>query len=323
MPSLHRPAALALPIVLAACLDAPTTSQTRAACCAGVVVPNDLTVGEQWHWQVPAAADFPASAWILSFEFAGPGTISLTPGTNLIAQPDDLGDAYWTKAGGGVTADSVLAPTTFRAADRFVEDSSTGMHGIELATNLRIAAGTIHACRVDIHRVPGGADRYVRLAFGDPDDAPYVIVDPATGELVRAENYGRGQLLRYEIMPLANGWYRLMLTVQPPTTDIIEDIGIYLADATRPPFDYVADFPYAGDGTSGILLENVWVEAGLSEPSGWRIGAAATGGWDVTVSKATTAGYAIGRYRWAAFVTEAATGRRHSLATGWVELRRN
>lgn len=98
--------------------------------------------------------------------------------------------------------------------------------------------------------------------------------------------------------------YQVPTTHMPPALNV----GDYWtwrvpAHGDYPASTWTLSFGFAGPDTVDVS-------------SGWTVTAEAAGSWLVTVTKAQSAKYRSGRYRWRAYVTSGS--ERYELAAGWV-----
>lgn len=161
--------------------------------------------------------------------------------TNLLTYSEQFDNAAWGKENITVTANSVVAPDGTPTADKFFENTSTGVHRFKRWT--KISANTTYTASV---YAKAAERRYFGLKPGVLGTTEPVF-DLLTGTVVE----GNGT-----IVGVGNGWYKCSLTFSSgaETTHVafwtILNIPKFLAES------------YTGDGHSGIYLWGAQLEAG-------------------------------------------------------------
>ncbi len=168
--------------------------------------------------------------WLLQSQAFNTGTWSL----NQITAVDNTTD---TKAPDGTQTATKLVPSV----------TSTNLH--EPTQPITITSGEFVA--LSVHARAGAYSGLVfRFADGGSTHEIQMVVDLTTGAIL-STNASAGATVNAKVVPLANGWYRLLLwgiiaggvTSATPFLQVY-DTGAHANSATA----------YAGDGTSGIYV---------------------------------------------------------------------
>jgi hypothetical protein len=114
----------------------------------------------------------------------------------------------WSAAGGTISRNAAVSPYNTNTADIFVEDSSTGVHGITKIVTITPDANVSMSVNVK-----GGAGyrQYFALRIEDSSDATPMyteVFDQNSGGYVGTGSVlGTGVLVSRTITPLVNGWF--------------------------------------------------------------------------------------------------------------------
>jgi hypothetical protein len=162
------------------------------------------------------------------------GLVELVP-YNLLTWSEDFSNADWTKSNVTISANALTAPNGTLTADKLVEDSSNGLHYIN------IPAST----------TPSGTNTLSVYAKANGRDWVWLyLFDSVAGSLFAYFNVANGTLgtiqsgLTANIESVGNGWYRCSIT---RTQSNLGNGGYGLTNANN-----VSS--YTGDGTSGSYL---------------------------------------------------------------------
>ena len=162
--------------------------------------------------------------------------------TNLLPYSEYIGASDWLKANTTTQDNVVLSPEGFTNAARIIESAVSGSHQIYDG----FSATSGQAYTLSFFAKKNGRDIGVGMAsgiFGSNStyfDLTNGAVVSTTSEDAGIEDYG-------------NGWYRCYVT--------------NTANSSGSPFVYIllsnnANFNYTGDGTSGVYIYGIQVEAG-------------------------------------------------------------
>ena len=167
------------------------------------------------------------------------------PRRNLLLNPTQFDDAYWTKTNATVTANATTAPDGTLTADKLVENTATSEH----STNRTIAVTT----GFNTFSIYAKAAERTRLMIATvPVDA---VFDLSNGTVVS----GAGA----SITNVGNGWYRCSLAVNIATSPTQFYYRLVSSGTT---------FNYTGDGTSGIFIWGAQLEVGSTATAFQNIG---------------------------------------------------
>ncbi len=175
--------------------------------------------------------------------------------TNGLTYAEEFDNAAWTKSLMSYTANVATAPDGTTTADKFVEDTSTGIHR---STNpsFSATAGTTYTGSIFLK----AAERSLvslQLTSGvawPGGSNPVMGVDLATCTISSTTN-----ILNSKAQNVGNGWCRFSLT-QTISSSSSTGINIILRSST-------GATNYTGDGTSGVFVWGAQFEAGTSATS--------------------------------------------------------
>lgn len=175
--------------------------------------------------------------------------------TNVCLQSQTFGTT-WATAAASVTADQTAAPDGTMTADLITEDGTTAAHGVN--QTISVASNVPYALSV-YYKASGRT--WLRLFMDDGGGANlnqcYYNCTGASGTLGTASNGGTGANAAGIIIPLANSWYRCILTGQPATAStgsVRFLIRVTTGDATS---------SHAGNSSASGYVWGAQLEAGL------------------------------------------------------------
>lgn len=129
--------------------------------------------------------------------------------SNLVSYSEQFDNAYWTKTGISITADSVIAPDGTLTADTYTSNLLAATNARYYYQTVGMATGSSSARRISIY-LKQGTHRYVRIASQYPATS-YVDVDIRAGTILRSGSTNISQ----SITMVGNGWYRVVFTHTP------------------------------------------------------------------------------------------------------------
>lgn len=162
--------------------------------------------------------------------------------TNLLTYSEQFDNAAWTKVNATITADASSSPTGFVTAEKLVENTSSGVHGIQ--QNFAVEASSSYC--ISVFAKDGGAGRMLRVAVSGVSN--WTEGFEARFNLTSGTVYGSSANAKASIMSIGGGWYLcsvIMTTVASPPGG---------AGATIQMTDGSGAFSYTGDGTSGLFI---------------------------------------------------------------------
>jgi hypothetical protein len=170
--------------------------------------------------------------------------------TNLLLRSEEFDNASWSKFGGGVTANTIVAPDGTLTGDKFVEDTTTASHTV-ISASVSITSGTVYTASCYLKM---GERRYAQLAgsFNAFGTALWATFDLQLGTV---GSVGSGTTAT--ITSVGNGWYRCVVSAAATSTIFGNFVVVNLSTnaTTRLP-------SYTGDGTSGIFIWGAQFEVG-------------------------------------------------------------
>jgi hypothetical protein len=187
--------------------------------------------------------------------------------TNVVTYSEQFNNAAWIKLNGTVTANTAVSPDGYTNADKFVPNTTLGVH--VLRSNLFNQSATAsHSWFVK-------ADGYSKIAVRESElVGNYASFNLSTGALISTNQTG-------SIISYGNGWYRC--TLVDTTTGVNAQASIIVL-----PDSYTNGDPlinWSGDGTKGVLAYGCQVELGAYATSYIpTLGAAVTRGADASTT---------------------------------------
>lgn len=143
--------------------------------------------------------------------------------TNLCIRSEEFDDAAWTKSGVTVTANAIIAPDGTQTADLLTSAGSVASENVTRAVTFTgngtkcmavyLKAGTAALTALNIRDTTASVDRHL------------VTVTWAAGVPTIATSLGAG--IRYPVEALANGWYRILASVDDIVATNTNSIVIY------------------------------------------------------------------------------------------------
>lgn len=192
-----------------------------------------------------ASGVFTGSAWTVIVALGLPVEEQRTNG---LLRSDDLSSGSWAKTGATIAANVATAPDGTMTADKIVEDSSTGQHGVAQTTGSPATTYSTSFWAKAAERswlffqpvnTSSGVTAYVNLATG--------AIGNTTGIVTASTK-------RYP-----TGWWRIQMIYATLGSSICT-----VRAATRN-----GAVSYAGDGSSGIYVWGLQAEIGWSAPSSY------------------------------------------------------
>jgi hypothetical protein len=164
--------------------------------------------------------------------------------SSLVLFSEQMDNASWIKLNGAVTANTAVSPDGYTNADKFVPNTTSGVHA--LRSNLFNQSATAsHSWFVK-------ADGYSKIAVRESElVGNYASFNLSTGALISTNTTG-------SIVNYGNGWYRC--TLVDTTTGANAQTSIVVL-----PDSYTTGDPlvnWSGDGTKGVLAYGAMVELG-------------------------------------------------------------
>lgn len=177
--------------------------------------------------------------------------------TNICLWSQNAFSTNWVNSGLTSVDGVASAPDGTATATTMTESTATAARNVGLAANLAVTANVRYTFSAFVK--PGsGANRFVQFSFAaTPFPGLTVLnIDPSNGNVQVSAN-GAG-VSSYGSIPLANGWYRvwitLVCTVSGTTANFI--IGMV------PAINSARFTSYTGDGASSVKIWGVQVEQG-------------------------------------------------------------
>jgi hypothetical protein len=185
-----------------------------------------------------------------------PGNHAYTPSTatasrpvlsarvNLLTKTEQFNDGAWSKSRLDITTNAATAPDGTLTAENAVPTTVSGSHVVTQATSNSPSTVTMS--------VYAKANGYTKIALLDGlSTAAYATWDLATASLLSSGTIDSGSAVNPTIEPLANGWFKLSVTIVPTNTTN-KRLDIYVLNPT-----YTSGNPtsnWTGNGTDGILI---------------------------------------------------------------------
>lgn len=177
---------------------------------------------------------------------------SATGPRNLLAYTEEFDNAYWTKSGSTISANSIAAPNGVVSAETLIEDTTTGGHDVR--RSISWTTGTTYTLSVYVKEQ---SVRDIRLTFPTSAFGPTVSAanfDTTTGEVL---SFNSGITALSE--SVGNGWFRFSISKQATaSTSAVFQISLFNTMVS-----------YLGDGVSGAYIWGAQLDAG-SSPSAYQ-----------------------------------------------------
>lgn len=176
--------------------------------------------------------------------------------TNICLWSQNAFSTNWTNSGVTAVDNGAGAPDGTATTTTLTESAATAARNTGMAATVAVNAGARYT--FSAHVKPGsGTARFVQLAFSSTPFPGNTIlnIDPSNGN-VQASAHGVG-VSSYGSIPLANGWYRVWITLICTTT------GVTNFNIGPVPFINSPRFvSYTGDGSSSVKIWGAQIEQG-------------------------------------------------------------
>jgi hypothetical protein len=164
--------------------------------------------------------------------------------TNLVTFSEQMDNASWIKLNGSVTANTAVSPDGYTNADKFVPNTTSGVHALR--------SNIFNQSAIASHSWFVKADGYSKIAVRESElVGNYASFNLSTGALISTN--ATGSIVNY-----GNGWYRC--TLVDTTIGLLAQTSIVVL-----PDSYTTGDPlvnWSGDGTKGVLAYGAMVEIG-------------------------------------------------------------
>jgi hypothetical protein len=163
---------------------------------------------------------------------------------NLLQYSEQLENAAWSKTNSSIISNQAIAPNGALTADRFIEDTTNGLHIVNQSTT---ATGGFYTASVYIK--PNGRNWiYISMAAASNYAAYFDVQNGVVGTV-------ESNIISASITNAGNGWYRCVLTAN--TNALSPRVNIYTTISNG-----VAS--YTGDGISGVYIWGAQLVEGSS-----------------------------------------------------------
>jgi hypothetical protein len=179
--------------------------------------------------------------------FEKQGYLNEGPSTNLLTYSEQFDNSVWGQTNATVSANTTatLDPYGTNLADKIVEDSSTNLHYI--SQTLTVSSSTLtFSCFVKAAE----STKFRLNSYESSTPSSPIVADFDLSAVTATP--GNTSTTSATITPIANGWFRVSATT---TTAAKVSTSFYL-QTTR-----LGTGAYAGDGSSGIYIFGVQLEA--------------------------------------------------------------
>jgi hypothetical protein len=218
--------------------------------------------------------------------------------TNMLLQSNNFTDTVWPTAASSVIAASTTGPDGVAAsASSLIEESSLKPHYISQAVS-GLRKNGIYTLSIFMKAGKRGIIGVLMcdIPWSNGSDAG-AIFNLWTGKMLKTyeSNPAIKKVLRTDITPLANGWYRCSVTFRhlSNATSMWLQFNMYESASNVSPV-------YNGDGTSGVFMYGAQLEAGYADLiSSGTITAISTDGLTLTLSSVlstSTSTLYVGKY---------------------------
>jgi len=176
-------------------------------------------------------------------------------GSNLFLCSEQFDNAYWSKTGATVTANSTTAPDGNVTADSLIENTANSEHGINNNSSTTIVANTIYivSCYVKANGRTKGTIKYVLNSFATQIGADFDLTAGTISSAYIALGSGATNLVS-SISNVGNGWFRVSVGGILDSTSTTVRGQILLSNGTST--------TYTGNGTSGFYIWGCQFEIG-------------------------------------------------------------
>jgi len=163
---------------------------------------------------------------------------------NLMLYSEDY-SSNWTTSNLSVVEHSTTSPSGETNADKLKEDSSNSAHKIRYASpNTPVTNGAVYTMSFFAKKEERTSIRISNAAMSNTDGK----FNLSNGQVISSGSSATNSMVDY-----GNGWYRCIMTFTSTTT--IAQANIAILNANN-------DITYQGDGSSGLYMWGVQIEAG-------------------------------------------------------------
>jgi hypothetical protein len=182
--------------------------------------------------------------------FTASGALVIEPAaTNVLPASEALDDAAWNTTRASITANATPAPDGTTTADRMVEDTSTGNH--ILNQSVSFSSGTAYTFSLCMRADERDSVLVLLPNAAFPVNASAIFDVSAPGVTISGGADDGG------IETMAGGWHRLWVSATADTA----------ASGFPTVYLFNGGASYTGDGTSGLFLWGMQIEAGARATS--------------------------------------------------------
>jgi hypothetical protein len=219
--------------------------------------------------------------------------------TNLVLYSSSFDNAYWTKSGATITANTTISPSGIQDADFLVESAANERHTVTMSNT--IVAAVAHSASVFVK-----ANGRTKFALSEEiATGIYASFDLTTGVVLDQSG------ISANIENVGNGWFRCDYTMNSTT--------FFMLRICLLPNSYVSGSvsgTYLGDGTSGVYLWGAQLEAG-SYPTSYIPTTSASVTRNADVISKTGISSLIGQSEGSVFLDLYATGQNSDSNPGF------
>ena len=167
--------------------------------------------------------------------------------TNLVEHSEEFNDSFFTSTRVSVSANATTAPDGTTTADTLIEDSSNNTHLVHFDAS--VSNNTFYSVSVFAKQASG--DRRLKIVFDD-ENSGFAISEA----IFRLDNgtVTNTSCTSATIEDFGNDWFRCIATEKATATTSSARIILNLNDSSGS--------SYAGDGSSGLHLWGMQLEAG-------------------------------------------------------------